>query len=225
VAVATGAEPLFQAIEAGDLDQVQELVGANPALASARNERDLSPVLAATYRHRHDLVEVLLAARPELDVFDAAAVGDTARLVALLDADPSLASAFAPDGFTPLSLAAYFGRTEAVRVLTERGADVGATARNAMAVQPLHAAVAGRNFEAVSALVVAGADVNARQHGGWTPLMQAAAHGDLEIVDVLLAAGADPSMSSDEGKTPASLAEENGHAALAEQLRALSLPT
>lgn len=71
--------------------------------------------------------------------------------------------------------------------------------------------------------MAAGADVNARQHGGWTPLMQAAAHGDLEIVDVLLGAGADPSLTSDEGKTPAALADENGHPTLAERLRALSL--
>lgn len=224
VAVTTGGEPLFAAIEAGDLNELRTLLAEDPARASARNEQGLSAVLAATYRRRFDLVEALLALCPELDVFEAAAVGDAARLTALLDSEPALANAFAPDGFTPLSLAAYFGRPEAVRLLLERAADVAATARNSMGVQPLHAAVAGRNFEAVSLLVAAGAEVNATQHGGWTPLMQAAAHGDLEIVDVLVAAGADPALATDEGKTAAALAEDNGHEALAGQLRTLSLP-
>ena len=217
--VVAGAERLFAAIEGGDLEQVRQLVAEDPTCASARDANGRSAVLAAAYRQRHDMVEALLSAGPQLDVFDAAAVGDTRQLTALLDADPSLAGAFAPDGFTPLALAAFFGRPQAARLLLDRGAEVRAAARNAMAVQPLHAAVAARHFDCVSVLVAAGADPDARQHGGWTPLMGAAAHGDLEIVDVLLGAGADPSAASDEGRTAASLAEENGHTALAEQLR------
>jgi ankyrin repeat protein len=145
------------------------------------------------------------------------------RMAALLDAEPEAANAFAADGFTPLALAAFFAQPAAVRLLVGRGADVGAAARNAMAVQPLHAAVAGRDFASASVLLGAGADPNARQHGGWTPLMAAAAHGDREIVEVLLSAGADPEIANDEGKTAAFLAEEGGHSALAQHLRGLSL--
>jgi ankyrin repeat protein len=228
VAVATAVDPrapsdeLFRAIEGGDVEQVQKLVAADPACASTRNGNGLSAVLAATYRHRADLVAILLAANPVLDAFDASAVGDIDRLRELLDTDREAATAFAPDGFTALSLAAYFGQPEAVRLLLERGADVAAPARNPMQVQPLHAAVAGNNRGAVALLLAAGADPDARQHGGWTPLMQAAAHGDVEVVDLFLGAGADPSLADEEGKTAADRAEEHGYRDLAERLRQLS---
>ena len=41
-------------------------------------------------------------------------------------------------------------------------------------------------------LLAAGADVNATQHGGYTPLHEAAQHGDVELVELFLSAGADP---------------------------------
>jgi ankyrin repeat protein len=214
------SQQLFDAIAAGDVDGVARIVADDPTAASAREGSGLPAVLAAQYRHRQDMVDVLLAAGPELDVFAAAAVGDVPRLEALLSGDPSLVDGFAADGFFPLGLAAYFGRPEAVQVLLERGADVGASARNPMGVQALHAAVAGRDLRSVTLLVDAGADANARQHDGWTPLMAAAAHGDGDVVDALLAAGADASPANDDGADAASLAEQNGHPDLARRLRA-----
>jgi ankyrin repeat protein len=216
------SDELFEAIEGGDLERVRKLVADDPACASARNSAGVSAVLTATYRHRPDVVEALLVAAPALDVFAASALGDVGRLTELFDSDPSAVTAFAPDGFFPLALAAYFGRPEAIRLLLGRGADVHATARNPMQVRALHAAVAGRSLEAVAVLVDAGADPGVAQHGGWTPLMGAAAHGDADIVDVLLAAGADPEASNQAGDTAASLADEHGHRPLAERLRGLS---
>jgi ankyrin repeat protein len=215
------SDDLFRAIEAGDAETVRELLDREPTLAAARNESGLSAVLAAIYRHHHEIVSALLAADPGLDVFDAAAVGDVDRLEDLLDADPAQSTAFAPDGFFPLALAAFFGQPAAVRVLLERGADVAVTARNPMRVQALHSAVAGCNAEAVRILLEAGADPNVHQHGGWTPLQGAAAQGDDEVVDLLLAHGADPSATNDGGRDAASLASEHGHAALAERLASL----
>src|SRR5947209_2648550 len=133
---------VFEAIEEGDADRLRELVEREPELAAARNASGLSAVLAASYRWRQDLVDVLLAAGPELDVFEAAAVGDNGRLRELLAASPELANSWAPDGFTPLQLASYFGQVESARLLLERGADVNAVARNTMAVMPIHAASA-----------------------------------------------------------------------------------
>lgn len=186
----------FAAIDAGDIDGLRALLAADPSAAARRNDTGLSAVLAAQYRHQPDAVRAILDAEPPLDVFDAAAVGATDRLAALLDADPSLVNAFAPDGHYPLGLACYFSQPDAVALLLERGADVTQVARNDMQVQALHAAVAGRNANTVRLLLEAGADPNAVQHGGWTPLAQAEHHGDPELISLLLAAGAQPAPPS-----------------------------
>lgn len=188
---------LFDAIGAGDVEQVRSLLRAAPALAAGRCPASgVSAVLSARYRFRMDLVEAVLEAGPELDVFDAAALGRVDRLRRLLDEAPDAAGSWSSDGFTPLHLAAFFAQPAAVALLLEQGVDVRAVARNPMQVQPLHSAVAGHDAETVRLLLVAGADPDARQQGGWTPLMAARQHGHAAIERLLLAYGA-----SDEGAT------------------------
>ena len=183
---------LFEAIEADDAAEVRRILAADPGLANKRSPAGLSALLSARYRQNPEVVDAVLVADPELDVFDAAALGRTDRLTELLDADSELANGWAPDGFPPLSLAAFFGQPQAVALLLHRGADVAAVSRNHMEVQPLHAAAAARNLEIVTLLLEAGADPNARQHGGWTPLAAARHAGQDAIADILIAHGADP---------------------------------
>lgn len=208
------SDEMVAAAQAGDLAHVQALLAADPALAAARDAQGVSALLHAQYRGKAEVVAALRAAAPVLDVFEASALGDTERLRALLDADPTLANAWAGDGFFPLGLAAFFGQPEAVRVLLERGADVHATARNAMKVTAMHAAAAAGTHRAEVArlLLEHGAAVDARQEGGWTPLHAAAQSGDVELVTLLLDHGADPALGNDHGKTAVALAEEKGHA-------------
>jgi len=215
----TATTDIFSAVSAGDLDALRAMLAADPSLARARNAEGLSIVLHARYRFQLDALAALLATGPVLDIFEAAAVGDTARVAALLAADPALALAYAGDGFTALQLAAFFGQPEAVRVLLAAGADVAAVAHNPMRVQPLHAALAGRHAAVAAVLVAAGAPVNAAQHGGYTPLHEAAEHGDRALVELLLAAGADRTLTRDDGQTAADVAAAGGHAELAALLR------
>lgn len=182
---------IFEAIQAGDTDELRKALRDDPGAAGARRDDDVSAVRAALYVQRQDLADVVLEAGPELDVFDAAAVGDVDRLTELLDADPSLVGAWSGDGFAPLHLASFFGRGEAVRVLLDRGADVGAASRNDMKVQPLHSAVAVQSTEIVAALLVAGADPNARQQGDFTPYMAAERHEDTGLMRLLEDHGAE----------------------------------
>ena len=153
----------------------------------------MSELLAAVYSGDRSRVEEILAADPQLDVFEAAAVGRIERLAELLDADPGLVSAWTEDGFTPLHLAAFFRQPEAARLLVERGALVDVVARNdELQVTPLQSAAAARQEETAALLLERGADPNAQQRGGFTALHAAAQHGDEPLARLLLARGADP---------------------------------
>ena len=213
---------VFEAIAAGDVERVRELVRTDPAAAAARDDQGVSALLQAKYNGRDELVPVLREAVEELDFFEACALGDVARVEELLDHDPALVGAIAPDGFFGLSLAAFFGRPDVVRVLIDRGADVERRAEHEhLRVKPIHAAAAGDSTESVRLLVDAGADVNATQPGGFTALMAAAQHGNVEMLELLLERGADASLATDDGRTAAAYAREAGHEALADRIEAL----
>lgn len=209
----------FAAVDAGDAETVGRIVTADPALASARGLDGVSALLHARYRVHREVLDALLAADPEMDVFDAAALGHIDRLRHRLEEDPSRVTAVAADGFTALHLAAFFGKTEAARVLLEGGASASAYGANDFANQPLHAAAAGRHIEVCRLLLAAGADVNATQHAGYTPLHEAAGSGDVELAELFLSAGADPRAATTDGRIPADVADGAGHPDLARRLR------
>jgi ankyrin repeat protein len=154
----------------------------------------MSELMQAVYRGDEERVGELLAAEPELDVFEAAAVGRTDRLRELLDEDPALANAWADDGFQPLGLASFFGHADAVRFLLERGAVPNSASRNEMRVMPLHSAAAADDpearYEIAKLLLDHGADPNARQQDEFTPLMAAEQHGDERLRLLLIEHGA-----------------------------------
>jgi uncharacterized protein len=154
----------------------------------------MSELLQAIYRGDQARADELLAADPELDVFEAAAVGRTERLRELIDEDPALANAWAEDGFQPLGLASFFGHVDAARLLVERGADVNSASRNDFKVMPLHSAAATGDpevrYELAELLLQHGADANARQQDDFTPLKAANQHGDERLRALLIEHGA-----------------------------------
>ena len=154
------------------------------------------------------------------DVHAAAKSGDTDEVAALLSMDNRLTRMFDADGWSPLHLAAHYGHADTVELLLHNNAPVDLRSTNAMTNTALHAALAGRRTKVAKILLDAGADANAKQHGGWTPLHSAAANGDREAIDLLLARGADPRLANDEGVTPAASARERGHREIADYLDA-----
>jgi ankyrin repeat protein len=154
---------------------------------------EIGPILEALYKGERERAEELVDEHRALDVFEAAALGDDARLEELLQGEPELARSWSSDGFTALHYAAFFGTPKAIRTLLAHGAEVETPATNeqfAPQARPLHSAVAAGRSENAEALLEAGADPNARQHGGFTPLMQAEQSGNLDLAELLIRHGA-----------------------------------
>jgi ankyrin repeat protein len=214
----TGGD-LFDAIEADDAATVRHLLSGDPTRANARDDHGVSALMRAVYRSEPAIVDAIRERRDELDVFEAASLGDEGRLVRLLDEEPALASSYSADGFTALHFAAFFGHPGSVALLLARGAEVDAFGRGWMTGTALHSAVSRARVDAVRLLVEAGANPDARQSSGWTPLHAAAMNGDVATAELLLAAGADPAATNDEGRSVLDMAEERGDGATIERIR------
>ncbi|MFN8012291.1 MAG: ankyrin repeat domain-containing protein [Holophagaceae bacterium] len=214
---------LLAQIEEGFDETAIAMAEADPELLSARAENGLRPALSALYAGRRDLAHELANLTRDLDVHEAAALGRLERMEAFAGS-PGIGS-HAPDGFTPLHLAAFFSHPSVVDWLLEHGADPSAEARNGSGLRPLHSALAGRDeraaFQIAAALLVRGADVDARQNGGYTSLHAAAKRGSGTLAELLLGAGADPALRTDQDQSAADLAAAGGHHLLAERLRGL----
>ncbi len=166
--------------------------------------------MVAIYSGADDLA-VYLASKQPPDIFEATALGDADRVAWLLSQNPRLVNEFSSDGWTPLHLAAHFGRVELASLLLSKGARVEAVAKNGIANQPLQAAVAGRRPELVRLLIAAGADVEHQSHGGFTAAHIAAENDDVEVLKQLRAAGANLGITTAGGKTPSEVAADGGH--------------
>lgn len=196
---------LLTAIDIGDEPVARDIITRHPELAPTR-ARGASAVRLAAYAHMAGLVDDLLAAGAPLDVFDAAALGRTEVLQALLDEDPARRDVESEDGFTPLHLAAFFGHVKATELLLNRGAPCDPVSSNPLAVRPINSAAAGSHEVVVHLLLDHGADADAAMSDGYRPL-HAASHNDRPaMVRLLLERGADPNARNDRGETPADVA-------------------
>jgi|Tabmets5t2r1_1033131.scaffolds.fasta_scaffold07699_3 uncharacterized protein len=168
-----------------------------------------SEILDALYRGDQSTVQAQLAESPDLTLYEAAAVGDAARVHELLLLEPGFVDQWSPDGFTALHLAAFFGNDDVAAELLQRGADANAVSQNRLSVQPLHSAAAGGHTGVARLLLEHGADPNARQEGGFVPIHAAAQSGNDELYELLVAAGADQEAATDDGRTAADFRESS----------------
>ncbi len=212
--MSTGAQAAFDAIQARDFSRAAAALREDPSLAVARDAQGRSLVLLAIYHRASEVVKAAIAGGHRPDVFEAAALGDLARLRELVAADEKLLDSANVDSGKPLHLAAHFGQVEAVSLLLSLGADVHAFAPPPFANQALHAAAAGGSAACVARLLDAGAAVDARDRNGFTAVQIAAAGGHAEVARLLVARGADLTIEGPRGRA-ADLAAARGHAEVA----------
>lgn len=208
-------DELVQVIARNDAFRVQALIHEDPQLLKARDREGRTPLMLCLYFGHQDLADLVRERHPDPDFYELVALGETDTVEETLAGAPEKAKAVAPDGFTVLGLASYFGRVDTAKALLEAGADPNVPAANPFQVRPLHSAAANRKQEASHALcellLEHGAEPNVQQAGGWTPLHQAAAHGRKETVELLLAHGAAADIKSSDDRTPGEMAEAKGH--------------
>jgi len=183
---AAGIDALVQLAKSGELGKVRALLASNFLLASQRLPSGESPLMAALYRGHHDIVEALIEAGAEVDIFAAAATGRMADLRRQLTEEG--VNRYAYDGWTPLHLAAFYGHIDAARFLLENGADVHAVSRNSMENTPLHAAAAGKHSDVALLLLKNAADPLRTDAGGYTPL-EIAKQNQLDSVVAAISSG------------------------------------
>jgi ankyrin repeat protein len=109
----------------------------------------------------------------------------------------------------PLIWAVDLGRTEAVRALLEKGADVNAARKDGVTALMIAASAGDR--ATVRYLLEKGANVNAKDEYQWTPLFSAAFAGRTDVVRTLLDKGANINDVDRVGQTALMVAAVGGH--------------
>ena len=206
-----GATPLMWC--AGDAAKVRLLLGKG-ANVNARSKLGRTPLLiAAAYDGAIEAARLLIEKGADVNARDGAGMtvvqqaagSNHIELVRLLVAKGAAVNTADEGGFTPLIAAAGASDRNAavVKLLIEHGAPVNAkTGDTAEMVKngpialghmtALQIAAGQANFDAVEALVKAGADVNAKDVRGATPLVFAVAtdHANPKLIELLLGKGA-----------------------------------
>lgn len=141
-------DALVAAVRANDGARVRAMLGRNP-LAFRLRTPEGTLILTARPHGAEDALRAILERTPEdqLNLYEAAAVGNERRLKTILGQSRLRVNHPAPAGDTAVAIAAAAGHLEAVKVLLEHGADANGTdaggrAALALAVEGNHALVA-----------------------------------------------------------------------------------
>ncbi|KAF1315574.1 Tkl protein kinase, partial [Globisporangium splendens] len=197
----TGASELHDAVQRGDLAQIEELIKSGDVDVETRDDqKGATALLLAAGKGKHQVVDLLLTLGADVNaqggkngmtpLHGAAKNGHFAVVERLILAGGATIQVNLLDrsGCTALYWAVRKGYLEIVAFLLDHGADPEATEAD---WRPLHTACAKDNLEMVQLLLSKGADVNATMESGVTPLDFTAAQGSIETAQMLLDGGAD----------------------------------
>uniref|UniRef100_A0A1D1YSZ8 RING-type E3 ubiquitin transferase n=1 Tax=Anthurium amnicola TaxID=1678845 RepID=A0A1D1YSZ8_9ARAE len=229
----------FDAVQAGDLETVESLVAAEPALLHQTTVYDrLSPLHVAAANGRIEVLSMILdrSAHPDLlnrhkqtPLMLAAMHGKISCVEKLLQAGANMLTFDSLHGRTCLHYAAYYGHSDCLQAILSAAhshpvADSWGFARfvnvrDGNGATPLHLAARQKRPACVHLLLDNGALVCASTgsygYPGSTPLHLAARGGSLDCVRELLAWGADRFQRDSSGRIPYAVALKRKHVACA----------
>ena len=194
--------PLFHVAYLGFPDAVEHIVSEHPERINTKGLFDRTPLHAAAYNGRPEIVSSLLKhgadveardVRGRTPLFLAAMEGKLEAGRSLLDSGADI-NPRAWRNLTPVCTAIFNGHVEFVRMLLERGAAMDireeTSTRGWFTGIPLIEAVKSKNIQMVRLLLEHGEDVNECDRKGKSPSQWASSHGRQEILELLSEYGA-----------------------------------
>jgi uncharacterized protein len=216
---ADDAADFLKAVAGGDLTAVQSMLARDPALANAHRPNGVGAVTIALFINkgegfldpaRNGVLQAILAQKPTLDLFQAAALGTAPELESMLT-DAAAVNRRTTFGWTPLHMAAFGGNAVTTELLIRKGAAIEARAASIFRNTPLQTALLSGQYATAKILLDHGADALVRQSKGTTPMHEAALLGRQDLVQLLLDHGAEINSVSDNGQTPLAEAMRGKH--------------
>ncbi len=209
-------------IENKEADKIIKLILNNPEILDEKDENGSSGLLLIAYSGMETAFNKAKELKNSFAFHEAIVCGRMDDIKDSLTHDKSYANQHSNDGFTPLSLAAFFNQTAIAKLLLENGADPNLHATNPSKVNALHSAVAKENYELCKILMEYGVNVNAPQTQNVTALHSAAHRGNLKLVMLLVENGAKINLEMDNGETALNIAQKEGHKEVKEYLEGVS---
>jgi ankyrin repeat protein len=211
---AGGMTALMVAAFGGYADAVRLLV-ASKADPNAADNQGRTALMAAATSGNAPTVDALLKSGADVHVADAG--HGTPMTYAAAEGYAPVMQLLLKQGLKPnagdFALAAAGCHGDAVQIALASGVSVnGADGQ----IVPLLSAAGTGCVDVARLLIERGANVNAKDHDGWTPLMKAAQAGHTEMVELLLEHGADMSVADENGRTAWMLAAVGGHSDIAD---------
>jgi len=208
-------ENLSLLIQQRDQESIILEIKKDPSILEQKAENGANVFTSLAYHGLSKAFDFAKGIKKNFTLFESIICGDLDRLKRCSQDD---INSFSEDGFTAISLAAYFNQTEIAKHLLYLGADVDLPAKNPAKINALHAAVAKENIELVKLFLNHNADVNALQIGGVSPLHSAIKRGNIELVKLLVTYGADIYAKMENGDSPHKIANDQNHQKITEYL-------
>ena len=188
---------IFEAIEAGEIGRVRELIKKEPELVNVKTNEYVYGICLSDY------VDVSFFNREKYGI----PIGDIIIISGIVENN---------NGWSPLHSAVKKGDKEICELLIDNGADIYAETDGGWSV--LHILSIMGNKELAGYFMGVGLDVNIVDSKGYSPLHFASAFGYEELVKLFILEGADVNLRNVYGESPLHFASAAGNKEVAELL-------